>query len=813
MQKTRQILIFFLIFIGIVAVCLCGCGMPKAEKWTFVGTEKGQIRRIIQNAKNDIVSIGSSDGGVFLTVWDSTRPDFMPKKTLRGFDTEGVNCLLQTRDGGYIVAGYADKLQNKNQGIHKAQLAKTDEKGVIIRQLTIDSTKNTVFTDAIEATNGDVWLTGESNRNLWLVQIDSLGKVKGQFTFKDTFPTRGNGLAWSEDAQSLIIVGYQDSMQQKNLLLVEFSLRERAFDNEKTQRIPKAEGTGIVRGDDDNFGIVGTSYTAKGSNILFTYYNSGVDTLTKPRLLGLNRYNDRGWGIAKDLDGHFIIAGECFAEEGDTKSQAVLHKITINGDSVSWSKMVGGAFDDAFNTIFMTKNGVVVAAGSQNKQPSLVKIDPSVFQQKKAEKSTVNAPNYASPSPSEKSKNRDSALTVRKIVWENDYTIDRKDMSVKAPTLDFPLIFKVETKEKTRPKRVHVWVNGKEYDFQSGINGKGDSVDIKAAVVQNGYDHPFKEKIRLRNDVSKVQIEVRSPQSSWSAVMTIKFKRPKLYVLTIGIPYKKNETLSDTLRNLAFTGADAHSLAAVFQTQKEYYKRLKIKSLTSTMETKARHIKAVIDTFFASMDTSDIAILAVSGHGSRFRNDSTHIIWGSDYDKNDTQNETFINYEKEVKTVLNDVKAKRFVFIDACRSFTDYNSIAAKGNNNEATDAVWNNLFQISNAATDYRELLSSQSGQRSYESDTLKHGFFTFALLEALENKLRRPSDSTATHQKTFDENEKDGAVNFQRLSSFVIKRVPELIMKLRGSEKINQTPFMPDSKREDQNNIPILMLKPKKY
>ena len=124
-------------------------------------------------------------------------------------------------------------------------------------------------------------------------------------------------------------------------------------------------------------------------------------------------------------------------------------------------------------------------------------------------------------------------------------------------------------------------------------------------------------------------------------------------------------------------------------------------------------------------------------------------------------------------------------------------------------------MFEIANAAPDYWELLSSEAGKRSFESEVLKHGFFTFALLEVLGNALLydpNNQDAVAECKEIFEKNKKKGGVSFQRLYDFAFKRVPRLVNKLKGTQSINQTPSRPRSLTERQDDIRFFILKNKR-
>lgn len=348
-------------------------------KWetTFQGVKEAP-KRIIQNKQGQFVTVGTTsswlgldDTDIGFTIVDSIGT-VRPTVTIGGSGNDGANGVVQTRDGGYIIAGFTESADKVKFGKRDAFIVKISETGLWLWELAVGTPNDDEFTDVTEAPNGDVWLTGYSDGNLWVVKVDSRGKlIKTKSLLASVSKeSRGSALAWSDDGHSLFIVGqktlaYGDD--KKQLLLTAFDTEGWDFTEKYLESSDGSStvGNGIVRDDKGNFGIVGTSYKEIGhKKILFCYFQEGQ--LSTPTLFATKGDNAEGFGIAKDADGQFIIVGTAFkGGKNDTKRKAWLQKISSEGQPL-WPEPLwdGAAFEKSFQSVVVSERGFPMAVGS-----------------------------------------------------------------------------------------------------------------------------------------------------------------------------------------------------------------------------------------------------------------------------------------------------------------------------------------------------------------------------------------------------------------------------------------------------------------
>lgn len=116
----------------------------------------------------------------------------------------------------------------------------------------------------------------------------------------------------------------------------------------------------------------------------------------------------------------------------------------------------------------------------------------------------------------------------------------------------------------------------------------------------------------------------------------------------------------------------------------------------------------------------------------------------------------------EMRDWCRDIKAqKQVLLLDACQSGGTVEAFAARGAAEEKA------IMQLGRSAG-VVILASAGTGQSAAELSQLKHGIFTYALLEGLAGKA--------------DGGEKDGKITIKELESFMSDYIPELSARYRG-------------------------------
>jgi WD40 repeat protein len=243
-----------------------------------------------------------------------------------------------------------------------------------------------------------------------------------------------------------------------------------------------------------------------------------------------------------------------------------------------------------------------------------------------------------------------------------------------------------------------------------------------------------------------------------------KAAKTDLYIISIGInKYQNSKYNLDYAVNdsKSFTKALKAGGDTLFSDIHEY-------SITDSKAIK-NNIKATILSIKKEIGPEDVFVFYYAGHGvmsyEKNQDDSDFYIVTNDvlnlYGDVEMLHEKAIS-AKELMEFSVDISAEKQLFIlDACHSGGALESFANRGDGREKA------LAQLARSTGTFF-LTASQDAQYANEVGTLKHGLFTYALLEIIEGSAGDNDDQKVT---------------INEVKSYVEDRVPELSEKFHGS------------------------------
>jgi len=244
-----------------------------------------------------------------------------------------------------------------------------------------------------------------------------------------------------------------------------------------------------------------------------------------------------------------------------------------------------------------------------------------------------------------------------------------------------------------------------------------------------------------------------------------------LYILGIGIDQYKNSKY-----NLNYAFADASSIVDYIKTNGVgIFKDIDAKILTNQQATKANIIEE-LNRIAAQANESDVFVMYYAGHG--VMNEGSPEV-AKDYFMVLTDvfqmfgNDALLSQKgisaAELREFCKKIKAqKQVILLDACQSGGATETFAMRGASEEKA------IIQLAQSTGVF---LISSTGAEQFASEfsELKHGVFTYALLEGLRGAA--------------DGGNKDGKITIKELESFLNDRIPELTQKYRGSMQFPNT------------------------
>ena len=321
---------------------LYGCGQIVAPvtSWqrTYSGSKTDEGWSVVQTSDGGYIVAGTTtsydgdgrlglipdEGDVYLIktdangnlIWQKNYggPEWSP-----GLD-EGYS-VLQTSDGGYIVAGLTESLSTDG-GLSDVYLIKTDANGNLIWQKNYGGPEEDAGYSVLQTNDGGYIIAGKTESygaggsDVYLIKTDTNGNMLWQKSYGGSRIDEGRSVAQTSDG-GYIIVGYSDSC-----------------------RI-------------NDFDVYLVKTDANGNMLWQKTYDGG--------------FYDRGWSVAQTSDGGYIIAGESHYD-------VYLIKTDTNGNML-WQKSYGGSELDCADSVLETNDGGYIIVGTTSSYSSYGDLD------------------------------------------------------------------------------------------------------------------------------------------------------------------------------------------------------------------------------------------------------------------------------------------------------------------------------------------------------------------------------------------------------------------------------------------------------
>ena len=324
-------------------------------------------------------------------------PDSLWSQTYGGVDRDGGNCVQQTLDGGFIIAGYTESFGG---GGYDVYLIKTDANGDTIWTRTIGGS-TTEQAEYIQQTAdggyiivGSFWSWEIQYSDVYLIKTDDEGNVEWSETYGGADHDGGYCVQQTTDGGYIIVgtLAFDDVylIKTDNLGNELWSQTFGGVDEDIGYSVRQtAEGGYIITGETESYGAGGedlyliktddlgnelwsqvygdvwydagyeVQQTYDGGYIISGYYNGGALWVIKTNKVGSIRwsitlgdiYPERGYSVQQTAEGGYIVAGytESYSAGGsDVWLMRIEGELTITLTPVSPPIVVpeaGGSFD------------------------------------------------------------------------------------------------------------------------------------------------------------------------------------------------------------------------------------------------------------------------------------------------------------------------------------------------------------------------------------------------------------------------------------------------------------------------------------
>ena len=331
---------------------------------------------------------------VSITSFSQTSP-IEWQKSLGGSSFDYAYSIIQTTDDGYIVAGYSNSNNGDVSGNHGNSdywVLKLDASGNIQWQKTLGGSNDDRANSIVQTTDGGYVVAGYSNSNdddvsgnhgnndYWIVKLDASGNIQWQKSLGGSDFDYAYSIVQTTDG-GYIVVGYSESNDgdvngnhgNSDYWVVKLD----TLGNIQWQKSLGGSGFdyaySIVQTTNGGYIVAGSSNSNDGD---ISGNHGGPDywivkldasgNIQWQKSLGGSGF-DYAYSIVQTTDGGYIVVGHSESNDGDVNGNHGnddywIVKLNTSGN-ITGQNSLGGTYDDEAFSIVQTADGKYVVAG------------------------------------------------------------------------------------------------------------------------------------------------------------------------------------------------------------------------------------------------------------------------------------------------------------------------------------------------------------------------------------------------------------------------------------------------------------------
>ena len=705
-------------------------------------------------------------------------------KTFGGKDADLANTLLQTADGGFLLAG-STKSHRSGARFSEAWLVQTTPGGDLLWEQTQGTDKDDVFTSSMLLHDGSIALAGANNGSTACLSRcsdpyhtkNALAGIRDAVTLKLSEPSL-------HTADGALTPGEQSFLSFNITNTADFDLPDlrvevdnRSGGSEVTFWNTSYYGT-ISKGGvkEVRIPVKGSADLAPGTQQLSVTLSSGAKSLQS---------FDQVITLRKPKPATLSIADHQFSASGRSDEVTLKVQIENSGDSTSRAAEVSFICPPGISAQGSGSAPMGLIAAHSRRDARLTFVKTAQFSGSVARIICVvkEAGREKVRKTLEWQANSGKTSLVSNgpiLIWSDPAPHETGTNKVRKTDDHIEVKMTVVSPKPVNTKNIKVKVNGVEMD-----GSKFNEEDLSPPRQEESkYIYTYKNKIPLQQGNNHLELVVDEVVSD---ALEVEFapERANLYVVSIG---PKHE-------DLQFTGQDARDFAAAYRNQGgegKLFNEVFVTELTTPEKTDLTGIKqAMYDLAFQWDDKqikqSDMLLVFISSHGKIA--DNRFKVLQTGY--NPKYERLAVDFKTDILEVLNNINCKKLIFIDACHS----------GGAKDGFGGVSRAVVDLAKTQPGVSTLTSCGSTEKSYEDKAWGNGAFTEALLDAFSGKAC--NDSSGEYSADTDS---DRIVRLGELYDFLRRRVPALVQAGVPNAPTSQTPFMPESQLD--KNLPLYFI-----
>jgi len=316
-------------------------------------------------------------------------PAIQWQKCYGGTGNDNANSIAQTNDGGYIIAGYTNSTNGdivSNHGGNDYWVVKVDPAGTIEWQKTYGGTFDDQANSVIQTTDGGYIVAGYSDSNngditndhgdkdYWIVKLDAVGTIEWQHKYGGDDKESAYEIRQTTDGG--YIVAGQTYSYDGNIRAVNGDVTN--FHGFIDGWLVKLSSTGALEwekslgaSDEDKFMTVQQTtdggYIAAGEHAYYGYWVVKCNSNGAIQWEYADTDGDIVHSIEQTVDGGYILTGDTVTRIGNSTGHNFgVTKLNALG-GLEWKKSYGGdGFFDVPRSIQLTPDGGYILTGVTN---------------------------------------------------------------------------------------------------------------------------------------------------------------------------------------------------------------------------------------------------------------------------------------------------------------------------------------------------------------------------------------------------------------------------------------------------------------
>jgi WD40 repeat protein len=321
-------------------------------------------------------------------------------------------------------------------------------------------------------------------------------------------------------------------------------------------------------------------------------------------------------------------------------------------------------------------------------------------------------------------------------------------------------------------KGVRLFNNGKVV----GENLRGIKIQatVKDNLLNQEFDVALSDGVNILRAVGfSLDLTESNPVTAEVTYSKTGATKPDMYVLAIGINEYQNSDY-----NLKYCVPDAQGFIETLKPKAEkIFGKVEVITLLNKDATRANVLQA-LEKIKSQAKPEDVFTFFYAGHGIALDvsgdegaagTEFYYVLTGVTQMSKPAKTAADGLSGAEMRKQLAEIKAgKQIMFVDACNSGTFANQFAARG-------AAEENALAKLSRATGAVVLASTNSEQSATEFTELKHGVFTYVVIDALSGKAALANGQITAHG----------------LAAYIDDHIPEITQKYNGKEQYPKTFF----------------------